>query len=106
MMNEVVWSTRAQRAYGRILDYIRDEFGTTRAKQYIAQVYREVNKLPTNPKIGQLEPWLDGSRYEFRRIIIGGLTKIIYKEANGRIEIADVWDTRQDPETLAARIAE
>jgi len=106
MTNRVVWSIRAERAYGRIIDYIRDEFGVTRAKRYVAQVYQEVNKLPNNPKLGQLEPWLEGSQYEFRRLIIGGLTKVIYREAEERIEIADVWDTRQNPETLAARLTE
>ena len=106
MTKNVVWSKRAERAYGQIIDYVADEFGITRARRYAAEVHKAVGKLPENPEMGQIEPLLEDSRYEFRRIVIGHLTKIIYREAEERIEIADVWDTRQNPEELVARFAE
>ena len=106
-MNErIAWSKRAERAYGLIIDYVADEFGATRARRYITEVNKAVGKLPENPKMGQIEPLLEGSRYEFRRLVIGHLTKIIYRIAEERIEIADVWDTRKNPEELVARFAE
>ena len=106
-MNEkIAWSKRAEKAYGQIIDYIDDEFGTTRAKRYATEVYKAIDKLPENPKMGQIEPLLEGSRYEFRRLVIGHLTKVIYRIAEERIEIADVWDTRKNPEELIARFAE
>lgn len=104
MIKDIKWSKRAEMAYGHIIDYVADEFGTTRAQKYIFEVAKEVNKLKANPELGQKEPWLDGSRYEFRRLIIGQWTKVIYRVAGDCIEIADVWDVRQDPETLAARL--
>ena len=70
------------------------------------EVYETVDKLPENPKMGQIEPLLEGSRYEFRRLIIGHLTKIIYRVSEEHIEIADVWDTRKSPEELVARFKE
>ena len=103
MNGKVAWSDRAERAYGLIIDYVAGEFGTTRARQYVAEVHKTVARLPENPMIGQIEPLLEGSRYEFRRLVIGNLTKIIYRIAEERIEIADVWDTRKNPEELAAR---
>ena len=106
-MNEkITWSKRAEKAYGQIIDYVADEFGTTRARRYTAEVYKTVEKLPESPKMGQIEPLLEGSQYEFRRLVIGHLTKIIYRVAEERIEIADVWDTRKNPEELVARFAE
>lgn len=106
-MNEkVAWSKKAERAYGQIVDYVADEFGTTRARRYATEVYKVVGKLPENPKMGQIEPLLEGSRYEFRRLVIGHLSKIIYRIVEERIEIADVWDTRKNPEELVARFAE
>ncbi len=105
MSEEIAWSDRAERAYGQIIDYVADEFGATRAKRYMKEVYETVGKLPENPKMGQIEPLLEGSRYEFRRLVIGNLTKIIYRIAEERIEIADVWDTRKNPEELIARFA-
>ena len=103
-MNEkIAWSKRAEKAYGQIIDYVADEFGISRAMKYTADVHKAINQLPENPKLGQIEPLLEGSRYEFRRLMIGHLTKVIYREAEERIEIADVWDTRKNPEELIAR---
>ena len=106
MSGKIVWSDRAERAYGQIIDYVADEFGATRAKRYMKEVHETVGKLPENPKMGQIEPLLEGSRYEFRRLLIGHLTKIIYREFEECIEIADVWDTRKSPEELVARFKE
>lgn len=100
---EIKWSRRAEWAYGHIIDYVTDEFGTARARKYISEVEKEVNKLKTHPKLGQIDPWLAESRYEFRRLVIGQWTKVIYRIAGEYIEIADVWDVRKDPEALAAR---
>ena len=106
MKKDIIWSDRAERAYGRIIDYVASEFGKTRAKKYIAKVYSEVNKLRTNPFLGQEELLLVGARFEFRHLVIEDLTKIIYRVTEQTIEIADVWDTRQKPEDLTARITE
>ena len=69
MSEKIAWSDRAERAYGQIIDYVADEFGVTRAKRYAKEVYEAVGKLPENPKMGQIEPLLEGSRYEFRRLV-------------------------------------
>ena len=103
MIERIVWSDRAERSYGQIIDYVADEFGVTRAKQYVAEVHKAVGKLPANPNMGQIESLLEGSRYEFRRLVIGHFTKVIYRITESRIEIADVWDTRKSPEELVAR---
>ena len=104
MNRGIHWSKRAEKSYGKIIDYVAAEFGKTRAKRYIATVYAEVNKLGTNPKMGQSEPLLEGARYDFRRLVIEDLTKIIYRVTDDSIEIADVWDVRQDPKGLVERI--
>lgn len=91
-------------AYSKIIDYVLMNFGEQRAKVYVSDVYNEVGKLKSNPELGQIEPWLEGSKYEFRHLVIGKLTKIIYRITDNQIEIADVWDTRQNPKELAARI--
>ena len=106
MIQRLVWSKQAERSYGQIIDYVADEFGASRARQYIAKVNKEVNKLIAHPELGQIEPWLEGSRFEFRQLVIEHLTKIIYRVTDDSIEIADVWDVRQDPEALAARITQ
>ena len=104
MIKQIHWSKRAERHYGKIIDYLVDEFGQKRAKQYVHTVYSEVELLKTNPEIGQEEPLLEGAHYKFQRLVIGDLTKVIYRVTDDSIEIADVWDTRQDTEELATRL--
>ena len=104
MSREIHWAKRAERSYGKIIDYMIDEFGKARTKKYIATVYAETNRLCTNPGLGQEEPLLEGARYKFQRLVIEDLTKVIYRVTDTSIEIADVWDTRQDPEELASRL--
>ena len=103
-MRKVVWSYRALKSYGKIVDYIAACFGNKRAKQYAADVYKQVALLPQRFESGSFEPLLEGSKYQFRHILIGKLTKIIYRVTDTSIEIADVWDTRQSPEELAGRL--
>lgn len=106
MIEQIVWSRRAEKAYSKIIDYVLSDFGVRRAKKHANDVYKEVGKLKSNQELGQIEPWLVGSNYEFRHLVIGKLTKVIYRITVDRIEIVDVWDTRQNPEELAARILE
>ena len=104
MIERINWSKRAERHYGKIIDYLADEFGRKHAKRYVQKVYSEVERLKTNPELGQEEPILEGARYEFHRLVIEDLTKVIYRVTDDSIEIADVWDTRQDYEELAAHL--
>jgi len=104
MIEHINWSKRAERHYGKIIEYLAAEFGRTRAKQYVRKVYSEVEQLKNNPRLGQVEPLLEGAHYEFHRLVIEDLTKVIYRVTDDSIEIADVWDTRQDIEELASRL--
>ncbi|MBQ7698062.1 MAG: type II toxin-antitoxin system RelE/ParE family toxin [Paludibacteraceae bacterium] len=103
-MRTVIWSYRATKSYGKIVDYIAANFGRKRAKQYAADVYKQVALLPQRFELGSFEPLLEGSKYQLRHILIGKLTKIIYRVTDTSIEIADVWDTRQSPEELTNRL--
>ena len=104
MIEHIYWSKRAERSYGKIIDYIATQFGKPRARKYVTDVYAEVEKLHDNPRLGQVEPLLEGARHEFRRLVIEDLTKVIYRITDTSIEIVDVWDVRQDPKELAARV--
>ena len=104
MIEHINWSKIAERSYGQILEYIAGEFGKTRAKKFAIKVFVDVSKLPANPGLGQKEPLLEGARYEFRRLVIDNLTKVIYRITDDSIEIADVWDARKDPKDLVQHL--
>ncbi len=102
MKRQIAWSHRAEISYSHIIDYMSDEFGAKRAVRYMNEVHSEVSKFSTRPNLGQPEPLLEGSKIPFKRLVIGEYTKIIYHVTDKRIDIADVWDTR-NPQELIAR---
>ena len=104
MIEDIVWSRQAEMAYGHIIDRIAERFGSARARRYAKEVDSEIKTLKQFPGRGSDEPLLEGSKIPFKRLVIGGLTKVIYHVAVDRIEIADVWDTRMNPKELVARI--
>jgi len=106
MIECIHWSIQAENSYGHIIDYMTDEFGATRTHRYIEKVHKEIDKLLKHPQLGPIEPWLEGSRYEFRQLVIEHLTKIIYRVTDNSIEIADVWDVRKNPKELVAHFKE
>ena len=60
--------------------------------------------LADNPYLGPVEPLLADLPSGYRSIVVAKLNKIIYRIVDNRIEIADLWDCRREPETLAGQL--
>ena len=99
-----IWSIQAYEAYLKICSSIRRNFGSRIEKEYIAAVNFTVKQLTKHPGLGQSEYELaaDGSVHSK---VINGLSKIIYYTDDSTLYVADVWDTRQDPNMLMNRFA-
>ena len=54
-----------------------------------------------HPDLGKLEPLLVKREKVYRSIVVGSLNKIIYYVDSDVIYIADFWDVRREPKTLA-----
>ena len=100
-----VWSFLADNAFHNICDFIYVRFGYKAKNDYVMEVDTTIHIVAEHPNIGkpELELARDGS---VRSITIRKLSKMIYFVEDDILYIADVWDTRQDPEALAARFAE
>ncbi|HET8804460.1 MAG TPA: type II toxin-antitoxin system RelE/ParE family toxin [Aequorivita sp.] len=95
---KVFWTGFSQQELERIYEYYREKAGTRIAKKLVDGIYNETLKLKQQPEIGQLEELLKSRKEEFRYLIYKNY-KIIYwvNYKENRIEINDVFDTRQNP---------
>lgn len=101
---KALWEPKAKEAKRRIAAYIRNEFGTKRAKKFRLEVDNTVTMLLRVPNIGQIDPLFEGRAKTYRSIIISGLNKMVYYIEDDTVHIAAFWDTRMEPEEQAARV--
>jgi len=95
---KLFWTEFSQRELKSIYDYYREKAGYRIAKKLVNGIYNETLKLKKQPKIGQIEELLNDREQEFRYIVHANY-KVIYwiNDEENRIEINDVFDTRQNP---------
>ncbi|MGB0166946.1 MAG: type II toxin-antitoxin system RelE/ParE family toxin [Luteibaculum sp.] len=74
------------------------------AKRLVTAIITETLQLRKKPKIGQVEPLLDHRENEFRYLLYKNY-KVIYwiNQINNRVEVVDVFDTRQEPKKITRR---
>ncbi len=92
------WTDFSQQELEKIYQYYREKAGTRIAKNLVNGIYNETLILKNQPKIGQPEELLKNRKEEFRYLIYKNY-KVIYwiNNKENRIEINDVFDTRQNP---------
>jgi plasmid stabilization system protein ParE len=98
---EIFWTQLAETKIEDIFYYYKLKVGTKIAKKIILGIIDATIDLDKNPEIGQREELLKDKPQEFRYLIYTNY-KIIYwlnKDKN-RIVIANVFDTRQNPQKL------
>jgi len=95
---KVFWTDFAKSELKNIFDYHKEKVSVKIAKQIVEQIVITADKLKSFPEMGVVEELLQ-SRSETFRYIISTNYKIIYwiNKAKERIEIIDVFDTRQNP---------
>lgn len=92
------WTDFSQKELEKIYEYYREKAGVRVAKNLVNGIYNEALKLKIQPRIGQEEEFLKNRKQEFRYLVYKNY-KVIYwiNEEENRIEINDVFDTRQNP---------
>ncbi|MBS9767548.1 MAG: type II toxin-antitoxin system RelE/ParE family toxin [Flavobacteriaceae bacterium] len=95
---EIYWTDFAKLELREIFGYYKEEANLRVAKNLAKGIVQSTLRLSTQPYIGVKEPLLEDREQEFRYLVYKNY-KIIYwhnKEKN-RIDISDVFDTRQNP---------
>ena len=100
----IEWTKDADRQRDQVAEYIRDEFGARRKRQFIDEVRQMTRKLKCSPNIGQIDPLFAHHAATYRSVIINGLNKMVYRIDDDIIYIIAFWDTRMEPEEQAAKV--
>jgi len=93
----VQWTDLARDKWKTIADYILSEFGAVALQEYAQETQKWQSILENMPSIGKIEPLLINRGKEYHFIIIRRLTKVVYYIDGNDLIIANVWDTRQEP---------
>lgn len=94
----VYWTDFAKSELKNIFDYHKEKVSLKIAHQIAKQISEKANGLSGFPELGALEELLKERAQSFRYIISTNY-KIIYwiNKDKSRIEVVDVFDTRQNP---------
>ena len=95
---EIYWTDFSKKELKNIFNYYKEKASLNVAKTLVIGITTEVKKLKKQPIIGQKEELLESDPRDFRYLVSTNY-KIIYwiNLEKNRIEIFDVFDTRQSP---------
>ncbi|MBQ9355864.1 MAG: type II toxin-antitoxin system RelE/ParE family toxin [Prevotella sp.] len=106
-MAKIVWQKRAIRVLDERIAYASAEFGKATAKRWIDEIAHAEARISSMPMSYTPEPLLEGKKHVYRYChLMNRRFKLIYcyYPSSGIVRIADIWDTRINPETLKRRI--
>ena len=100
-----IWSPTAAKSLDKTIDYIIDNFGASAALKFIAKIEQWDSWISENPEMARIEPMLlHLTKHEYRSVVIKPHSKIILYSSPEGVQIADLWDMRQNPQTLIKKL--
>ena len=100
----VRWTPNGSKAYEYIMTCATSFYGKPLLRKLVRDIKKAESNLADNPMLGCLEPLAEGQNFEYRRLILVKPFKLIYTIYDNVVYIADIWDMRQCPDTLAQRL--
>jgi len=100
----VEWTKQAEQALDEATDFVFQEYGWDACDRFLYRVLHTAKLLENHPHLGPIEPLLINRQVAYRSVVVGHLNKIVYCILDNQISVVDFWDTRREPETLAAQV--
>lgn len=94
MALEIVWTTRAERKFDSLLEYLLEEWGEQVTKNFARKVYSFLDLLSEFPSLGSLENEEKG----IRGFTIVKQVNLFYTIRGDKIVLLNFFDNRQNPE--------
>lgn len=95
----IVDSAKALEGRNRIARYIARQFGANAVREFRAS-YKEARKILLEyPNVGAIDWMFSNEQVVYRYLIIGNLSKMLYRVDGEIIYIIDFWDTRHSAPT-------
>jgi toxin ParE1/3/4 len=101
MVLKIIWSAIAETQLDQIYEYYENKVSSSVATKLVKKIIKASEKLIKSPFIGQEEELLTERKIQYRYLIFKNY-KLIYSIdlENGFVKIADVFDTRQNPQKI------
>lgn len=91
------WHPEAAFDLTAITRYCSWRFGKTTAREVRSKILHDAELLRTHPYLGPVEPlFTECTSLEYRGLVVGAHTKILYTVHTDYIYIHLLWDVRQD----------
>jgi plasmid stabilization system protein ParE len=90
---KIVWTKKAQKRFGEILDYIQLYFGDPARQSFMTKTKDFTKLLYEFPEIGTLEI----PEKKLRGFQLTKQTRLFYRLKNDQIILLTFFDSRQDP---------
>ena len=73
------WFVKAEEQKDSIANYIFERFGFNRMEQFLNEVEMTIGLIGEYPNIGAIDPLFEKRKTTYRSMIIGGLSKMVYR---------------------------
>ncbi len=103
---KIVWSNRAIRSFQETVRFILETNSLIIANKFKNQLQNLIKIIKQNPNIASSELSLEHETIIYKSFVIDKYNKLIYYVKGEEIILADIWDTRMNPETLIRRVNE
>ena len=103
-MMRIEISDKAEARVQATAEYIKEEFGRRAEEKFKAKFREIIGLLASNPYLGPIEPLMTNRTSTYRSVVVAKVNKIVYRIVDDRIEIADLWDCRREPNKLAGEV--
>jgi plasmid stabilization system protein ParE len=93
MAHKVIFSKDVLIRIDAIVFYLEKNWSKTVAKNFLLRFYEKIDTIASNPALGR-----KSSRYSsIRKILITKHNMLYFEVFNNRIELLQIFDTRQNP---------
>ena len=103
---KVIWDDKATEGRVSVENYIFERFGYDRMERFSADVDNSVDMIKDHPASGPIDPLFADRQKAYRRVIVGGLSKMVYSAEEDAIHIVAFWDCRQEPERQTKQVVD
>ena len=93
---KVIWSPSAEEDFISILDYLRNKWSQRVINKFINKIDDNVGLILEDPKIFPII----NQEFQIRKSVVTKQNTLYYREVSNGVEIARLFDSRQDPKKL------
>ena len=96
MVSALIWSDRAADEYEKLQSYLYQEWGEIITQRVINDITQNITRIQNSP---EQFPFFYKTK-KIRRCVVSPQTSIFFRFTSERIEIASIFDNRQNPKKL------